>query len=362
MGSGARFSVTVVIPCFNYGRFVRTAVRSALEQESADVQVVVVDDGSDDGRSPADCDACRAERVEVIHQPNTGLPAARNRGARGATSEFLAFLDADDYLEPWFVRELAGAIRAEEAAGRGGDVSHAYGQQRMGELGRGQVWKVPDWDPLLLMITNLHPPTALVRRERFEAAAGFDESMRDGYEDWDFWLKMAERGWRGVRVRRPVYVWRRHCRETMIAEAVRKHEAIYRRIVENHRALYERRADEVVARTNLMLRRHDMNWLDESGEPIHLRGLLRQRARYEAMRSVRLHHKMHEMIERLPGPLATAARGALSLVKKMAGNGSVTAPDQPAKRGSVKKTAVEEPSRLGPVVTVPPPVGSSRVS
>src|SRR5690242_13208850 len=129
MGDGGLPTVTVVIPCFNYGRFVRAAVRSALAQRDADVRVVVVDDGSTDGRSPGECEACRGERVEVIRQANAGLPAARNRGAAGARTEFLAFLDADDYLEPFFVGDLAGAIRAEEAAGRGGDVSHAYGQQ-----------------------------------------------------------------------------------------------------------------------------------------------------------------------------------------------------------------------------------------
>ena len=74
-------STTVVVPCYNHGRFVRAAVRSALDQADADVRVVVVDDGSTDGRSPGDCDACRGPRVEVLHQRNTGLPGARNVGA-----------------------------------------------------------------------------------------------------------------------------------------------------------------------------------------------------------------------------------------------------------------------------------------
>src|SRR5262245_48948394 len=137
---------------------------------------------------------------------------------------------------------------------------------------------------------------------------------------------MAERGWRGVRVRRPVYVWRRHSRETMIADAVRKHEAIYRRIVENHRGLFERHADELVARMNRMLREHDMNWLDESGDPIHLRGLLRQRERYEAMRAVRIHHAVHGAIDGLPGPLAAAARGAMGLLRGLVPDRTDTPP------------------------------------
>src|SRR3954469_25977661 len=94
---------TIVIPCYNHGRFVSKAVQSALAQEGADIRVVVVDDGSTDGDTPKACDGCRAERVEVIHQPNRGLPAARNAGAAGSRSEFLVFLDADDWIEPGFV-------------------------------------------------------------------------------------------------------------------------------------------------------------------------------------------------------------------------------------------------------------------
>lgn len=323
--AGETFGVTVVIPCFNYGRFVRAAVESALAQEMAEVRVVVVDDGSTDGRSAASCDACRAPgggRVEVIHQENRGLPAARNRGAAGASTEFLVFLDADDELDPWFVRTLGAAIRAEEAAGRGDDVSHAYGQQRMGGLGRGAVWRVPDWDPVLLLATNLHPPTALVRRERFEAVGGFDESMREGYEDWDFWLRLAGRSWRGVRVRQPVYTWRRHSGgETMISRAVRRHEAIYRHMVASHAGMYRRHGPELLGLMNGMLRRHDMNWLDESGDPIHLRGLYAQRERYLAMPSVRAHNAVHRLIDRLPGPLRAGARSVLRAARGAAGGG-----------------------------------------
>jgi glycosyltransferase involved in cell wall biosynthesis len=311
-----RVPVTIVIPCFNYGKFVGEAVESALAQAGAEVRVVVVNDGSTDGRSGKLCDRCVGERVEVIHQDNRGLPAARNRGARGARTDYLAFLDADDRLEPTFVADLAGAIEQERLAGRDGDVSHAYGQQRVLERAGESLWAVPDWDPLLLMMTNLHPPTTLVRRERFEAVGGFDETMRDGYEDWDFWLTMAERGWRGVRVRKPVYSWRRHSSTTMITQAVAKHEALYRHIVANHRLMFERNADALIARMNVMLRRHDMNWLDESGEPINLLALRAQRERYEAMTAVRAHRALHRVIDAMPGPVSGAARGILAAIKR----------------------------------------------
>ncbi|MBL8765209.1 MAG: glycosyltransferase family 2 protein [Phycisphaerae bacterium] len=348
MNSGVP-SVTFVIPCYNHGAFVTDAVRSCLAQEHADTRVVVVDDGSDDGATPARCDACAGERVRVIHQPNRGLSAARNAGAALAATEYLAFLDADDWVEPSFVRRLH-----EELTFCSGDgsprASHAYCQERLVELGSG-VWKVPAWDPVLLMVTNLHPVTALVRADCFRDAGGFDESMREGYEDWDLWLRFASRGWRGVRVREPLFVWRRHSHATMIHDATARHESLFRRLMSNHAALYAAHGPELLARSNALLRRADANWLDEDGNAIVIRDLrnwarelegrlhdqqrraedasaradaataetARLRAEYEAKPVVRASRALHRWLDALPGPIAApfrlAARGARRLLR-----------------------------------------------
>jgi len=285
-------TVTVVIPCFNHGRMVRTAVDSALAQRGADVRVVVVEDGSTDGETFSACDACAGERVRVIHQENRGLPAARNRGAAGAESEFLVFLDADDWIEPDFVEKLSAALER-----AGDDVSHAYCQERLVEKGTG-VWKVPDWDPVLMLLTNLHPVTTLVRRERFEAVGGFDETMREGYEDWDLWLRFVERGWRGVRVTEPLFVWRRHSDSTMVMNVIRNHETLYAAIRARHPELYRQHAEELIVRSNALMTKCEMNWLDEAGEPITLRAMKGQRRMYESILVVRVQRRLERLMGR----------------------------------------------------------------
>lgn len=312
-------SVTIVIPCFNHGRFVRDAVRTALKQEDADIRVVIVNDGSNDGSTPAACDAAAQldpARVRVIHQDNAGLPAARNRGASGATTDYLTFLDADDWLEPTFVKKLHAAIAAEDAAGSGGDVAYAYCQERLVGLGTG-IWRVPDFDPLLMLITNIHPVTTLIRRDRFDAVGGFNEQMRGGYEDWDLWLRIVGRSWRGVRVREPLFVWRRHSPDTMIMRVIHDHERLYSCLMKQHAELYARHAPELLLRSNVLIRRCDMNWLDETGEPINLRALKRQREMYEGMLAVRIHHKLHRLIDAMPTPIAGAARRTIAGVKRL---------------------------------------------
>ena len=333
-------TATIVIPCFNHGRFIAEAVASCLAQIDAVVRVVVVNDGSDDGTTPQQCDAVAGERVTVIHQPNAGLPAARNRGAKIADGEFIAFLDADDWLEPTFVSTLARAIReADDPA-----VSHAYCQERLVELGQG-IWRVPDWDPELMLITNLHPVTALIRKDRFEQLGGFDASMTLGYEDWELWIRCVRNGWRGVRVQEPLFIWRRHSAITMVMEAVQRHDQLVGQIIERHRELYEPRFESLYRRANSMLRRFDCNWLEETGEPIPLRHLreaaamvphlqhhaaelqqtvglltterdawranaldLEQGAKqlhadYERMTVIKLHHRFHAIRRSMPAPV-----------------------------------------------------------
>ncbi|HZW11024.1 MAG TPA: glycosyltransferase family A protein [Phycisphaerales bacterium] len=347
--------VAFVIPCYNHGRFVGDAVGSALAQRDAEVRVVVVDDGSTDGTTPQACDALPgrfgAERVRVVHQQNTGLPGARNRGAREADEEYLVFLDADDTVAPEFAARLAAAIAA------AGDprVSHAYCQETLTDRAHG-TWRVPEWDPELLLITNLHPVTCLVRRDAFEAAGGFDAGMTEGYEDWEFWVRLSGRGYRGVRVAEPLFFWRRHSQETMVHDAVRKHDRLYGQIIERHRGLYGPRFEALARRCNSMLRAFDCNWIDETGRPIPLQYLERKtaeahalerrltdierrlvaararadalaerteavRAEYEAMAVVRLHHRVHRALAASPRLVRAPALATLRLLKPLLSGG-----------------------------------------
>ncbi len=307
-------TVAVVIPCYNHGRFVRRAVKSALGQRGVDVRVVVINDGSTDRESARACAACAGQRVTVIQQDNAGLPASRNRGARESESSYLVFLDADDWLLQGALSTLCDAIEQHETNDTDAGISHAYGQQEIAELGQG-VWRVAEWDPVTLMVTNTQPVTCLIRRDRFESVGGFDETMTDGYEDWDLWLRFASHGLAGVRVRRPIYVWRRHSTDTMIHRAIALHEQIYARLIENHRELFAVHGAEAAVRANTMLRRFDANWIDETGYPIPHQVLYAQREAYERMTAVRMHHALQRGIDRLPSPAAAVARGLLSVLR-----------------------------------------------
>src|SRR5205085_334358 len=81
--------VSVVVPCFNYGAFVREAVDSAVGQTLTGVEVIVVDDGSTDPATRAVLDAFQSPRTTVVRRPNGGLPAARNQGIAMARGRYV---------------------------------------------------------------------------------------------------------------------------------------------------------------------------------------------------------------------------------------------------------------------------------
>ncbi len=105
--------ITVAIPVYNMEETVEKAVRSVMEQTYRDFELVVVDDGSTDS-TPAILDSLAAEdgRVRVIHQKNQGRAGARSTGVKNARGEYLAWLDADDWMEKEALEKLIGAIDA----------------------------------------------------------------------------------------------------------------------------------------------------------------------------------------------------------------------------------------------------------
>lgn len=105
--------VSIIIPCFNYSRFLPDAIDSALGQAGPNlpVEVLVVDDGSTD--DTAAVAARYGDRIRYVHQANAGLSAARNTGMREASHDLVVFLDADDMLPRG---SLATALAARERA------------------------------------------------------------------------------------------------------------------------------------------------------------------------------------------------------------------------------------------------------
>ena len=104
---------SVIVPVYNVADYLPACVDSLLRQNCADWELILVDDGSTDGKCPALCDRYAAERpglIRAIHQANGGLGAARNTGVEAARGEYLLFVDSDDTLEPGTLEGLSAEL------------------------------------------------------------------------------------------------------------------------------------------------------------------------------------------------------------------------------------------------------------
>jgi glycosyltransferase involved in cell wall biosynthesis len=181
--------LSVVIPAYNVGRYIAVAVASALDQTLAEIEVIVVDDGSTDDTHVI-LERFTDPRLRILRKPNGGLSSARNVGVAAATGRYIGFLDGDDAWRPGKAMRQVSALHAEPGVGI--TYSHsAYMDVEGRETGRLLV-SGPDRPSLRDMILRNrvgNGSTAVVRTEALLAAGPFDERLRS-CEDWEMWVRI----------------------------------------------------------------------------------------------------------------------------------------------------------------------------
>jgi glycosyltransferase involved in cell wall biosynthesis len=181
-------AVSVVIPTYNRGRGVERAVTSVLDQSFADLELLVVDDGSDDGT--AQRLVGRDQRLRCHRQPNRGPAAARNAGIRIAQAPIVAFLDADNRWLPDHLGVVHAVLGLHPEAVLAGTCAGFRIEGREEPADATLVDGLPE-----ALVSNRvgYVSGVAVRREALLEVNGFDEEMEVG-EDDDLWLRLAMRG------------------------------------------------------------------------------------------------------------------------------------------------------------------------
>jgi glycosyltransferase involved in cell wall biosynthesis len=222
--------VSIVVPCFNDGRYLDDSIRSVFNQTMTSFEVIVVDDGSTDADTVAIIDALPWSRTRVIRQANQGLSAARNTGMSAARGTYVVPLDADDELEPQFLEKMVAALEPEPEA------AFAACRARLFE-DIDAVWVPRPYNPYQLLLSNSIIGCVLLRRDAYLVVGGYDETMRHGNEDWDLWIRLIKAGWDVVEVPDVLFRYRKHG-ISMSVETEARFEQGRAEIVERHPDLY----------------------------------------------------------------------------------------------------------------------------
>jgi glycosyltransferase involved in cell wall biosynthesis/GT2 family glycosyltransferase len=230
--------LSVVIPCHDDGEYLIDAAAS-VERNAPAAELIIVDDGSTQPRTREVLDAMRAAGHQVIEQPQSGLSAARNAGVGASSGEYFLPLDADNRLLPGFVDEAVRLLEADPAAGV------AYGDRREFGARSGDVVQ-PELDLPRLLWSNYIDACAVVRRTLCDEVGGYDPALRD-WEDWDFWLRAAERGSRFIRIPGAAFEYR--VRPDSLQHRFLRSDAYFptlHRIYEKHRRSIEEQTIEAL--------------------------------------------------------------------------------------------------------------------
>jgi glycosyltransferase involved in cell wall biosynthesis len=200
-------SVSVVLPVRDGERFVREAVESVLAQTYADLELIVVDDGSTDA-TPEILLGFRDERLRVLQQDPAGLVAALRRGFAEARAPLVARMDADDVSEPTRLERQVELLERRPRAGMVATWTAVIDEEGR-ELRREVLPPAPeDLARRLLLRNPFQHGSVVVRRDALEAAGGY----RDDYganEDYDLWRRLA-RSWELACVPEVLYRYRVH--------------------------------------------------------------------------------------------------------------------------------------------------------
>ncbi len=224
--------IAIVVPTFKHSSLMLEAVASVRSACSrADAHVVIVDDGCPYFQTVFSGSLAAGGNIHYVRQVNRGLSGARNCGIDFVLSYLpqcaaVYFLDADNRLSSFSVD------RFQDALAQNPDVDWFYPDIVM----TGIPWSGDYSGPFRCLtetLMNICEAGSLVRRHVFESGLRFDEKMRAGYEDWEFWISLMERGFVGAHLPASGFLYRKRA-ESMLADSSRRHEEILGYIMTKH--------------------------------------------------------------------------------------------------------------------------------
>ncbi|MBT9173978.1 MAG: putative glycosyltransferase EpsH [Syntrophomonadaceae bacterium] len=187
--AGEHLDVSIITPYYNTEAFFVETFVSLQAQSLQNWEWVIVDDGSTDRESVNRLAnvAAKDSRIQVIRQINAGPGAARNTAVRHATGRYICLLDSDDMVEATYLEKAVWFLDSNPEFAFCNAYSVVFGDEEY-------LWTTGFERGKAHVQANSGPPISVIRQSAYADCGGFDESIRFGHEDWDFWLAMAKIG------------------------------------------------------------------------------------------------------------------------------------------------------------------------
>ena len=227
--------VTIVIPVYNAARYIAETLDSAFAQTYENFDVVCVDDCSTDDSveiirqyietSP------NAQQLSLIQlSENSGPSVARNKGIAAAKGIYILPLDADDKIDQCYMQKAINCFIADPAI----DVVYCKATTIGNDV---SPYDFPPYDAGEMAVRNLVFATAFFKKSDWVQYNGYNENMRTGLEDWDFWLHFTEDSKRFLQINETLFFYRKHG-ESRSESAQKNYSALIKQIRKNHPKIF----------------------------------------------------------------------------------------------------------------------------
>lgn len=238
--------VSAVIPCYNDGRYIHKAIDSILSQTYNRIEIIVVDDGSEDDETLRILKTLDRSKITVYHKENGGPASARNYGIERSSGEYILTLDSDDKFAPDFVEKGLSILDVEPEIGMVTSYVKRY-REKISSYIQLKGGNLEDF-----LVKNRASACLIFRYQCWMDADGYDEEV-PGFEDWEFFISVTKQGWYVYSI--PEYLFYQLERnESMYGIDLKRRPEIMKYIVNKYKSEYQKHVIDVIYEIECMNR------------------------------------------------------------------------------------------------------------
>ncbi|MCI8875050.1 MAG: glycosyltransferase [Lachnospiraceae bacterium] len=230
--------VSVIMPCYNDGKYIEEAVESVFAQTYKNIELIVIDDGSDE-QETIDILNRLGDRIVLLKTNHLRPAGARNYGITRATGKYILPVDSDDKIDSTYVAKAVEILEKNQNIGVVYCEADLFGE-------KSGKWDLPSYSFDKMLLDNVVFVTALFYREDWEKVGGFNTHMLAGMEDYDFWLAILALGKEIYQIPEILFHYRIKpvSRTTGFQSDYVQMQATYRQIYDNHKEFFEKNSEE----------------------------------------------------------------------------------------------------------------------
>jgi glycosyltransferase involved in cell wall biosynthesis len=249
--------VSIIVPCYKQAHFLNESLQSVLSQNYTNWECIIVNDGSpDDTESVAQKWCTRDNRFKYLKKENGGLSSARNAGITISKGEYILPLDADDILHNDYLKLLVPELQQNPSLAIVSCYSNFFIENISNII---HQQKPVGTTYHALLYENNMMASSLYHKKYWEEVGGYDETMKHGFEDWEFWIAITKKGLEFKFIQEFLFYYRKS-KHSMLIDTLNDHvESNMEYVFKKHKEIYIGQYDTTMEYLFYLIKRHHLS-------------------------------------------------------------------------------------------------------